>query len=119
LLRGPCNLAVRHGVRAGQSGCGCSLSLWAAAQWRAQELCGRQLCGRAALCRWLQIIADVKAQIVLWANMPQYEVEALIAELDPSGFIKHKLYTEQITSGVVTIVQRSVHAPTPPPQTER
>lgn len=44
--------------------------------------------------RFLERAHRAGYEIVLWANMPQYEVEALIAELDPSGFIKHKLYTE-------------------------
>jgi len=44
--------------------------------------------------RFLERAHRAGYELVLWANMPQYEVEALIAELDPSGFIKHKLYTE-------------------------
>jgi TFIIF-interacting CTD phosphatase-like protein len=59
-----------------------------------QRAGGWQIRKRPGVDRFLERAHRAGYEIVLWANMPQYEVEALIAELDPSGFIKHKLYTE-------------------------
>lgn len=33
-------------------------------------------------------------ELVLWANLPSFEVEPTLAELDPLGYFKHKLYNE-------------------------
>lgn len=33
-------------------------------------------------------------ELVLWANMPSFEVEPTLAELDPLQYFKHKLYNE-------------------------
>lgn len=33
-------------------------------------------------------------ELILWANMPSFEVDPTLVELDPLGYFKHKLYNE-------------------------
>jgi hypothetical protein len=50
---------------------------------------------RPGVDKFLERCQRAGFEVVLWANMAAFEIEALVAELDRTGTFKHKLYNEQ------------------------
>lgn len=49
---------------------------------------------RPGVDRMIERLHMAGYELILWANMPAFEVEPTLAELDPLGYFKHKLYNE-------------------------
>jgi len=62
-------------------------------EWSRQD--GWKVRKRPGVDKFLERCQRAGFEVVLWANMAAFEIEALVAELDRTGAFKHKLFNEQ------------------------